>query len=194
MNSHIASDFPEQLTKTTQEYTAVIARCKSLFLNKAKDYGTAWSVLRMPSVTDQIFIKAERIRSIQQSGVNKVGDSIEGEFIGIINYCVIALVLNEVHTRRAGIFPDEWAQSPALGQVYAQKADIALQTMRDKNHDYGEAWRKMRVSSMTDLILMKIFRLKQIEDNQGKTLVSEGVEANYVDILNYAVFCLILGV
>lgn len=177
---------------TPVQYDAVIAQCKALFLNKARDYGTAWQVLRLPSVTDQIYIKAQRIRSIQETGENRVGDSIDGEFIGIINYCVIALMLEEVQLHHQGAIPAQWSELSALEHAYAHHAERARSTMLAKNHDYGEAWRNMRISSITDLMLMKIFRLKQIEDNDGKTLVSEGVAANYIDMLNYSVFCLIL--
>lgn len=174
--------------KTLNQYNRVIAHCKNLFVKKAKDYGTSWMILRMPSVTDQIGIKADRIRSIQEKQVNKVGDSIESEFVGIINYCIIALLLAEKEN-----FPDKnLSDLSILSAEYDKKVDFVRDTLLKKNHDYGEAWRKMRISSMTDLILMKILRLKQIEDNDGKTLVSEGVDANYTDIMNYAVFCLIL--
>lgn len=155
------------------------------------DYGPAWRVLRMPSLTDQILIKAERIRSIQESGVNKVGDSVEGEFVGIINYCVIALMLLEMKTLSPAETEFRLSDSGQLAAWYDRQSQWAFSVMEQKNHDYGEAWRKMRVSSITDLILMKIFRLKQIEDNQGLLRVSEGVEANYIDMLNYAVFALI---
>lgn len=155
------------------------------------DYGPSWQILRMPSVTDQILIKAERIRSIQESGVNKVGESIEGEFIAILNYCVIAMMLAEMPDLPSAEKEARLKQAASLQSWYDQKITLAFETMQAKNHDYGEAWRKMRVSSITDLILMKIFRLKQIEDNQGKLLVSEGVDANYIDMLNYAIFSLI---
>ncbi|WNJ20854.1 DUF1599 domain-containing protein [Pontibacter sp. G13] len=178
------------IDQTTQEYNAVIAQCRDLFLKKAQDYGTSWQILRMPmpSVTDQIYIKAERIRSLQETGQNKVGDSEEGEFVAIINYCVIALLLLDAYEMGGAEIPDGPEQ---LQIAYDAKVKYAFEIMLAKNHDYGEAWRKMRVSSITDLILMKIFRLKQIEDQSGELLVSEGPDANYVDMLNYAVFCLI---
>jgi len=155
-------------------------------IKKNKDYGTSWRILRLPSLTDQIFIKAQRIRSIQDKGQQKIVDGIEGEFIGIINYCIIALIQKTLENS------DQMEFSPEeLGGIYDDQVEITLELLRNKNHDYGEAWRDMRVSSMTDLILMKIFRTKQIENNLGVTLVSEGVEANYQDMLNYAVFCLI---
>jgi hypothetical protein len=157
-----------------------------LFDKKNKDYGTSWRILRLPSLTDQIFIKAQRIRSIQDKGQQKIVDGIEGEFIGIINYCIIALIQKTLEkSDQMDFSPEE------LSGFYDNQVEITLELLRNKNHDYGEAWRDMRVSSMTDLILMKIFRTKQIENNLGVTLVSEGVEANYQDMLNYAVFCLI---
>ncbi len=173
-------------SQTEIEYRQVIAYCKALFDKKNKDYGTSWRILRLPSLTDQIFIKAQRIRSIQDKGLQKIEDGIESEFIGIINYCIIALIQKSLENS------DQMEFSPSeIGQHYDQQVEITLELLRNKNHDYGEAWRDMRISSMTDLILMKIFRTKQIENNQGVTLVSEGVEANYQDMLNYAVFCLI---
>jgi hypothetical protein len=157
-----------------------------LFDKKNKDYGTSWRILRLPSLTDQIFIKAQRIRSIQDKGSQRIEDGIEGEFIGIINYCIIALIQKSLDSSDQMEFSAE-----ELSGFYDLQVETTLELLRNKNHDYGEAWRDMRVSSMTDLILMKIFRTKQIENNQGVTLVSEGVEANYQDMLNYAVFCLI---
>ncbi|RXK47111.1 DUF1599 domain-containing protein [Aquirufa rosea] len=173
-------------SQTEIEYRQVISHCKALFDKKNKDYGTSWRILRLPSLTDQIFIKAQRIRSIQEKGEQKIQDGIEGEFIGIINYCIIALIQKSLENSDQMEFSAE-----ELSLFYDHQVDITLELLRNKNHDYGEAWRDMRVSSMTDLILMKIFRTKQIENNQGITLVSEGVEANYQDMLNYAVFCLI---
>ena len=156
-------------------------------MHKASDYGTAWRVLRLPSITDQIFIKANRIRSIQEKGVNKVGEAINDEFVGIINYCLIALIQIE-------LIEDERMEIPVaeLMQYYDKFADATMSLLENKNHDYDEAWRDMRVSSITDIILMKLFRVKQIEDNEGQTRVSEGVDANYMDMINYAVFALIL--
>ncbi|TAF78122.1 MAG: DUF1599 domain-containing protein [Bacteroidetes bacterium] len=174
------------MTKTEIEYYEVIKQCKTLFEKKTKDYGTAWRILRLASITDQIFIKAQRIRSIQEKGSQKIADDIQSEFIGIINYCVIALIQNEL---------DENAEMELKTEkvlaLYEKHIEETLNLLRNKNHDYGEAWREMRVTSMTDLILMKVLRVKQIEDNKGQTLVSEGVAANYQDMLNYAVFCLI---
>lgn len=156
-------------------------------MNKASDYGTAWRVLRLPSITDQIFIKANRIRSVQEKGVNKVGEAIADEFVGIINYCLIALIQGHLSDdNRMEIPVDE------LMALYDRYTEETKSLLADKNHDYGEAWRDMRVSSITDIILMKLLRVKQIEDNAGKTKVSEGVNANYMDMINYAVFALIL--
>ena len=173
-------------SQTEIEYRQVISHCKALFDKKNKDYGTSWRILRLPSLTDQIFIKAQRIRSIQDKGSQRIEDGIEGEFIGIINYCIIALIQKSLDSSDQMEFSAE-----ELSGFYDLQVETTLELLRNKNHDYGEAWRDMRVSSMTDLILMKIFRTKQIENNQGVTLVSEGVEANYQDMLNYAVFCLI---
>lgn len=156
-------------------------------MKKTKDYGTAWRILRPSSLTDQIFIKANRIRSIQQKGENKVGEDIADEFIGIINYCIIALVQLELTDS------DEMEMAvDKIEKLYDEEVEKVTNLLSNKNHDYDEAWRDMRVSSMTDIILMKIFRTKQIEDNDGQTLISEGVDANYQDMINYAVFCLIL--
>lgn len=172
--------------KTASEYKQVIATCKNLFSKKTHDYGTAWRVLRLSSITDQIFIKAQRIRSIQEKGVQRVEDGIKDEFIGIINYCVIAMIQIELG--------DSEKMEMTFGELqplYDKAVDETFDLLQNKNHDYGEAWRDMRVSSITDIILMKLLRVKQIEDNAGKTLVSEGVKANYQDMINYAVFALI---
>ncbi|OYX19692.1 MAG: hypothetical protein B7Z16_07460 [Algoriphagus sp. 32-45-6] len=173
-------------TKTSYEYKQVITRCKDLFRKKTLDYGTAWRILRLPSITDQIFIKAQRIRSIQEKGNQKVNDPIVDEFVGIINYCLIALI-------QISLKEDEKLEIPyaELEPLYDHWVDATRGLLENKNHDYGEAWRDMRVSSMTDIILMKLYRVKQIEDNAGVTIVSEGIEANYQDMINYAVFCLI---
>jgi hypothetical protein len=177
-------------TNTSQEFDAVIAVCKSLFLKKTKDYGTAWRILRPASITDQIFIKAQRIRTLEEKKVSKVGEGIIPEYIGIINYCVIAMMQLELNESD----PLEM-ELKAVETKYDDLVNENKALMFNKNHDYGEAWRDMRISSLTDLILMKIFRVKQIEDNLGQTLASEGVKANYQDMLNYAVFALIkLGV
>ena len=175
---------------TSEEYDAVIAVCKSLFLKKTKDYGTAWRILRLSSITDQLFIKAQRIRTLEETKVNKVGEDITSEYIGIVNYCVIALM--QAQLGNSDPLELEFDQ---VQQLFVQNVSETKNLMMAKNHDYGEAWRDMRISSLTDLILMKIFRVKQIEDNRGQTLASEGIQANYQDMLNYAVFALIkLGV
>jgi hypothetical protein len=173
-------------SKTLDEYNQVIKRCKEVFEKKTLDYGTAWRILRLPSITDQIFIKAQRIRSIQEKGFQKIPDDIISEFIGIINYCIIALIqikLTDVS--------DEQVPPKQIISLYELAVNEITDLLADKNHDYDEAWRDMRVSSMTDIILMKLYRVKQIEDNEGKTIISEGISANYQDIVNYAVFCLI---
>ena len=174
------------MNNTSQQYDTAIKLCKDLFLKKMKDYGTAWRNLRPTSLTDQIFIKAQRIKSIEEKGTQKVMDDIKGEYIGIINYCIISLI-------QLGLANDSRVELPyeEVEQLYNKYVAKTKQLMEDKNHDYGEAWRDMRISSLTDLILMKIFRVKQIEDNKGQTIVSEGVDANYMDMLNYSVFALI---
>ncbi|MEX2565874.1 MAG: DUF1599 domain-containing protein [Cyclobacteriaceae bacterium] len=172
--------------QTASEYNEVIGLCKELFKKKTRDYGTAWRILRLPSLTDQIFIKAQRIRSIQEKKEQKVADPIQDEFIGIINYCLIALIqMDLLKDNRLEMNYEE------LEPLYDKWVLATRELLENKNHDYGEAWRSMRVSSITDIILMKLYRIKQIEDNQGKTLVSEGIGANYQDIINYSVFCMI---
>ena len=172
--------------KTAHEYKDVMAGCKALFAKKTHDYGTAWRVLRLPSITDQIFIKAQRIRSVQEKGLQKVEDSIKDEFIGIINYCLIAMMqMRLIESDKIELSFEE------LEPMYDSAAGETFDLLQNKNHDYDEAWRDMRVSSLTDLILMKIFRVKQIEDNAGKTIISEGVDANYMDMINYSVFAMI---
>ncbi|WP_420385640.1 DUF1599 domain-containing protein [Roseivirga sp.] len=173
--------------QTVGEYKEVIKACKDIFLKKTQDYGTAWRILRLSSITDQIFIKAQRIRSIQMKGKQMVDDDISGEFIGIINYCVIALI--QMHLSEED--PLEM-DVQTLEPLYDRYVNETMSLLINKNHDYGEAWRDMRVSSITDIILMKLLRVKQIEDNQGKTIISEGIDANYMDMINYAVFCMIL--
>jgi hypothetical protein len=175
---------------TSQEYNEVIAVCKSLFLKKTKDYGTAWRILRSSSITDQIFIKAQRIRTLEEKKVSKVGEDITSEYIGIVNYCVIAMLQLELTENDPNEMDVQLVES-----LFDKSVNETKELMFAKNHDYGEAWRDMRISSLTDLILMKILRVKQIEDNLGQTVVSEGVKANYQDMLNYSVFALIkLGV
>ena len=174
------------MNQTEIEYRHVIKICQDLFEKKNKDYGTSWRILRLPSITDQIFIKAQRIRTIQDNGFSRVDEGEVPEFIGIINYCVMALIQADLLKSTELEMPFE-----QLKAMYTKHVVEVMELLFNKNHDYGEAWRDMRVSSMTDIILMKLFRIKQIEDNQGKTLVSEGIRAGYQDIINYAVFCLI---
>ncbi|MES2275364.1 MAG: DUF1599 domain-containing protein [Bacteroidota bacterium] len=171
---------------TSAEYDAVINTCKGLFIKKTRDYGTAWRILRPQSITDQIFIKAQRIRTLEEKKVSKVGDDITGEYIGIVNYCVIAMMQLDSTDET----PTELSVEH-VDHLFDAKVQETKDLMFAKNHDYGEAWRDMRISSLTDLILMKLLRVKQIEDNKGETLASEGVKANYQDMLNYAVFALI---
>jgi hypothetical protein len=175
------------MSNTSQEFDRVIAVCRQLYINKMKDYGSAWRIMRLPSLTDQIFIKAQRIRSLQENDVRKVNEDETGEFIGIINYSVMALIQID---RGIAEQPDLNVEEATL--LYDEKVLLTKTLMEAKNHDYGEAWRDMRISSLTDLILQKLLRVKQIEDNMGKTLVSEGIDANYQDMINYAVFALIL--
>ena len=174
------------MQNTSKEYDAVVQVCQDLFSKKMKDYGCAWRILRLPSLTDQIFIKAQRIRGLQQNAVQKVEEGAESEFVGIINYCVMALIQIE-----KGVVEQPDLSFEEAVALYEDKIAVTKQLMLDKNHDYGEAWRDMRVSSLTDLILQKLLRVKQIEDNSGHTLVSEGIDANYQDMINYAIFALI---
>ncbi|MBM3186583.1 MAG: DUF1599 domain-containing protein [Bacteroidetes bacterium] len=174
------------MSKTTSQYTNVMNSCRVIFEKKTIDYGTSWRILRPSSLTDQIFIKAQRIRTIQETGENKVGESFEDAFQAIVNYCIMALV----QLRNPTDFNDNLPPERAI-KFYKEIENEAFELMQIKNHDYGEAWRDMRVSSLTDLILTKVLRIKQIEDNKGKTLASEGVEGNYFDMLNYSVFALI---
>lgn len=174
------------MANTSAEYDSVIKTCKGLFIKKTQDYGTAWRILRPESITDQLFIKAQRIRTLEEKKVSKVGEDITGEYIGIVNYCVIAMMQLDSTPET----PFELAVEH-VNRMFDEKVDETKELMFAKNHDYGEAWRDMRISSLTDLILMKILRVKQIEDNKGQTLASEGVKANYQDMLNYAVFALI---
>ncbi|MBS1526905.1 MAG: DUF1599 domain-containing protein [Bacteroidetes bacterium] len=182
--------FQRKLNNTAAEYDTVIKVCKDLFMKKTRDYGTAWRILRIQSITDQIFIKAQRIRTLEEKKVSKVDEDITGEYIGIVNYCVIAMMqLDGSPDMPLELSPEQ------VSLLFDTKVNETKDLMFAKNHDYGEAWRDMRISSMTDLILMKLLRVKQIEDNRGQTLASEGVKANYQDMLNYAVFALIkLGV
>ena len=175
------------MSSTNQAYDAAILACRDIFIKKTKDYGTAWRVLRTISVVDQLFIKALRIRTIQDLQTQKVGDDINSEFKGIVNYAVIGLIQLAVGNPQVEELPVDRVE-----KLYLQYVDFARQTMLDKNHDYGEAWRDMSQESFADLILMKLMRIKQILGNDGKTLISEGIDANYIDILNYSVFALIL--
>ncbi|MEY3845055.1 MAG: hypothetical protein RL293_1477 [Bacteroidota bacterium] len=174
------------MEKTTLEYTNVMNVCREIFEKKSLDYGPSWRILRPSSLTDQIFIKAQRIRTIQETGENKVGESFEDAFMAIVNYCIMAII----QVRHEAKINDDMTVEQAV-VAYREVEKEAFELMQKKNHDYGEAWRDMRVSSLTDLILSKVLRIKQIEDNAGLTLVSEGIEGNYFDMLNYSVFALI---
>lgn len=176
-----------QITITNQQYDKAIQSCKEIFLKKASDYGTAWRVLRTISIVDQIFIKAQRIRTIQQKGEQKISDGIAAEFKGIINYAVIGLIQLELSEDA----PEEM-ELKEVSKLFDKNVQVAKELMNDKNHDYGEAWRSMSQESFVDLILMKLQRIRQILNNEGKTIMSEGIDANYLDIINYAVFALIL--
>lgn len=174
------------MQRTLEQYDHIVEACKEIFVKKTRDYGTAWRILRTSSLTDQLYIKAKRIRSIEEKKKQRVSDSIEMEFMGLVNYSVMALLQLNLPAET----PLELGAEEA-DKLYSLQIEQTRQLMMDKNHDYGEVWREMRVSSMTDLILMKLLRIKQIEDNEGKTLISEGLEANYMDIINYAIFALI---
>jgi len=175
------------MKNTIAEYDSIIKKCEDIFAKKMKDYGSAWRILRISSLTDQIFIKTQRIRSIEQKGEQKVAEDISNEFVGIVNYAVIGLIQLDLGVSELA---EEMDYNEVMN-IFSKHVNIAKELMMAKNHDYGEAWRDMRVSSLTDLILQKILRVKQIEDNEGATLISEGVDANYLDMLNYAVFALI---
>jgi hypothetical protein len=172
---------------TDKQYDSVISSCKDIFLKKTKDYGTAWRILRTISIVDQLFIKAQRIRTIQEKGFQKVADDMAAEFKGIINYAIIGLIQLELPADT----PEEM-ELTGVSSLYDQYVGDAKRVMEDKNHDYGEAWRSLSQESFVDLILMKLQRIRQILANEGKTLISEGIDANYHDIINYAVFALIL--
>lgn len=179
---------PDQtVSKTAEQYESAIDQCREIFFKKTKDYGTAWRVLRTISIVDQIYIKAQRIRTIQEKGTQKIGDDIYTEFLGIINYSVIGLI--QLHLPEGSSEDIPLLETEALYNKYVEEAK---KLMQDKNHDYGEAWRNMSQESFADLILMKLQRIRQILSNKGQTLISEGIDANYYDILNYAVFALIL--
>jgi hypothetical protein len=174
------------MDKTSQQYDHVITICQDIFTKKMKDYGISWRILRPSSMTDQIYIKAQRIRSIEQKGTSKIDEGVRSEYIGIVNYCIMAIIQLEKGTSET----DDLTEDETLS-LYISHFNQAKELMLAKNHDYDEAWRNMRMSSYTDLILMKLKRTKQIEDNLGQTIISEGIEANYLDMINYAVFALI---
>ncbi|ADX68202.1 DUF1599 domain-containing protein [Weeksella virosa] len=175
------------MKNTANQFQTILANCRELFQNKLQDYGSAWRVMRLPSLTDQIYIKTNRIRTLQTQDEQKIAEGEEEEFIGIINYSLISLIQLELGV----VNKPDLSVEQALA-YYDKMAQEAFDLMKNKNHDYGEAWRDLRISSITDLILQKILRIKQIEDNQGKTLVSEGLDANYLDMVNYSIFALIL--
>lgn len=172
------------MSDTAQEFASAKAECRNLFEKKLMDYGTSWRIMRPMSLTDQIMIKAMRIRSIEEKGVSKVDEGIRPEFIGIVNYSVMALI-------QLDLGPGEMLSPEECMRLYDEKLNAATSLMENKNHDYDEAWRHMRVSSFTDIILQKIMRTKEIEGHDGKTIVSEGIDANYMDMINYALFALI---
>ncbi|MGL5891171.1 MAG: DUF1599 domain-containing protein [Bacteroidia bacterium] len=174
------------MLNTSQQFDASIAICRDIYVKKLRDYGTAWRVFRTSSLTDQLFIKARRVRTIQEKGTQKIADDVRGEFVALVNYSIMALIQLELTTDSRLELPE--AEATALYDKYAAQAKAL---MENKNHDYGEAWREMRISSLTDLILAKLLRIKQIEDNNGSTLISEGVDGNYFDIINYSIFVLI---
>ena len=173
---------------TDLQYDNAVNKCREIFFKKTKDYGTSWRVYRTISIADQIYIKAKRIRNVQEKGTQKIDDNIEAEFCGIVNYAVIGLIQLDIHD-------DEMEELPLDETLnfYDEKIHAAKALMQNKNHDYGEAWREMSQQSFVDLILVKVLRIKQIVQNEGKTLVSEGIDSNFYDILNYAVFALILS-
>ncbi|MCC6283607.1 MAG: DUF1599 domain-containing protein [Saprospiraceae bacterium] len=174
------------MKNTLEQFREVVGKCRDLFVKKTADYGTAWRILRPSSITDQLYIKALRIRSIEEKGKQEVADPVDSEFVGLVNYCVLAMI-------QLSLPADAPLELDAneVARLYDEQIAENIRLLQAKNHDYGEAWRQMRVSSMTDLILQKLLRIKQIEDNAGQTIVSEGLEANYRDIINYAVFALI---
>jgi len=174
------------MQETSKQYDNVINECRSLFIKKMSDYGSAWRILRLPSLTDQIFIKAQRIRQLQENDTRKVDEGENSEFIGIINYSIMALIQLE-----KGVVENPDLNVTEATILYDKHSNVTKELMLNKNHDYGEAWRDMRVSSLTDLIIQKLLRVKQIEDNKGETIVSEGIDANYQDMINYAIFAMI---
>lgn len=174
------------MSTTSAQFDSSIKKCKDIFIKKMHDYGTAWRILRTQSITDQLYIKAQRIRSIEQKGMQKINEDVQSEYIGLVNYSIIGLIQLTLNEKDELELPVAKAE-----KLYDQFANMAKELMENKNHDYSEAWRDMRISSLTDLILMKLMRTKQIEDNKGISLISEGIDANYLDILNYSVFALI---
>ncbi len=178
--------FLVMVKNTTAEYQQVVEQCRDIFDKKMRDYGAAWRIMRTESLTDQIYIKANRIRTLQRTAERLVNEGVEPEFIGIINYSAMAIIQLQL-----GVVDQPDLEPEKASELHRQVLDDAFDLMSKKNHDYDEAWRSMRISSMTDLILMKLLRVKEIEDNDGKTIVSEGLDANYFDMINYAVFCMI---
>lgn len=174
------------MEKTLEQYDRLLDRCKDIFLTKTKDYGTAWRILRTSSLTDQLYIKAKRIRGLEENTEQKIEEPADVEYIGLVNYSLMALIQMTLPEDAPLDLPPEQVE-----QLYTRFAEATRELMINKNHDYGEVWREMRISSLTDLILMKLLRVKQIEDNEGATLISEGLDANYMDIINYAIFALI---
>jgi hypothetical protein len=174
------------MQQTSAQFDSIVHRCKDIFLKKNTDYGTSWRILRPSTITDQLFIKASRIRGIETTGIHLIDEGIEPEFIGIINYSVMGLIQLSLNESEPLEMPLDQAKS-----LYDSTVEAVKRLMMQKNHDYGEAWREMRISSFTDMILVRIMRIRQIEDNQGKTTISEGIDANYMDIINYAIFALI---
>lgn len=172
------------MKKTLQQYDEIIEKCKNIFLKKMQDYGISWRILRLPSLTDQIYIKAQRIRNIEEKKIQMIDEGKENEFIGIINYSIMALIQYNISLNKK-------LSNKEILELYDNFVENAKKLMIKKNHDYGEAWRTMRISSFTDLILVKLLRIKEIENNEGKTIVSEGIDANYYDIINYCIFALI---
>ena len=176
----------QEYVTTELSFTHHVGKCRDVFVKKNRDYGTSWRVLRPPSLTDQILIKISRIRSIDEKGIQKVNDPLDAEFYGLINYSVMALI------QLTGKFSEDRSEDlDYLTGLYDEQIDIARNLLLNKNHDYGEAWRMMRLSSIIDIILMKVYRMKQIEENDGKTIISEGLSANYLDIINYSIFAII---
>jgi hypothetical protein len=174
------------INQTSSQYDTAIQKCKSIFINKSKDYGTSWRVMRLKSITDQIFIKAQRIRNIEEKGVQKIGDDIESEYMGIVNYCIMGLIQMELKDSTNLELPVD-----TLTNLYDKFVTLTKNLMEHKNHDYDEVWRDMRVSTFTDILLVRLMRIKQIEDNKGATIMSEGIDANLQDMINYSVFALI---